>query len=63
MLITKNPSEEKIQFLIEQSKDKFANWLKDLEDGDFYYWPAGWTSHIQMAQKLQLTQFEKGIAS
>ena len=63
MLITKNPSDEKIKWLVEQSDVKFANWLQDLEDGDFYYWPAGWTSHTQMAQRLQISAFEKGVST
>ncbi len=60
MLITKNPTKDKVEWLIGQSEQKIANWLRDLEDGDLYYWPAGYTSHDQMVQKLQLREYEKG---
>lgn len=63
MLITKNPTEEKIQWLISQSSEKMAYWLQDLDDGDIYYWPAGWTSHKQMAEQLKIKEFEKGITT
>ncbi len=60
MLITKNPSKDKVEWLIEQSDQKIANWLKDLEDGDSYCWPAGYTTHDQMIHMLQLREYEKG---
>ena len=62
MLLTQDPSKEKIQELIEQSEMKAAKWIKDLEDGHVYYWPASWTTHAQMAGKLQIKDYEKGIA-
>lgn len=63
MLLTKNPSEEKVQQLIEHSEHKYAKWLKDLEGGDLYYWPASWTTHSQMAGKLQIKDYEKGVVT
>ena len=63
MLITKNPSDEKIQWLIEQSTQKYAFWIKDGEDGDLYYWPAGYTSPHEMAYKLQIGKFETGVVT
>lgn len=62
MLLLEDPSKEKIEWLINQSQQKAANWLKDLEDGHVYYWPADWTTHAQMANKLQIKEYEKGIA-
>ncbi len=58
-----NPSKEKIQELIQQSEQKAAKWLKDIEDGNIYYWPADWTSHAQMADILQIKDYDKGIVT
>lgn len=61
MLIRKNPSNEKINELIEISEQKTANWIKDLEDGAVYYWPANSTTHSRMSEILHIDQYEKGI--
>lgn len=62
MLFTKNPSDEKLEWLIDQSEHKTANWLRDLEGGDCYFWTAETTSHEEMAEELQIKNYEKGIA-
>lgn len=63
MLLTRDPTEEKIEWLIHQSDQKAAKWLKDSEDGHIYYWPASWTTHAQMADKLQIKEYEKGVVT
>ena len=63
MLITQDPTEEKIQELIKLSEMKAAKWLKDTEDGHIYYWPDNWTTHAQMADQLQIKDYEKGIVT
>lgn len=62
MSFIKNPSDEKVEWLIDQSDQNTANWLRDLECGDCYYWPAESTSHEKMADQLQLKKYEKGFA-
>jgi hypothetical protein len=42
---------------------KAAKWIKDTEDGHIYYWPDNWTTHAQMADQLQIKDYEKGIAT
>ena len=44
MLISHNPDQQKINELISQSEQKAAKWLKDLDTGELWYWPAGWIS-------------------
>ncbi len=62
MNIIQNPTTEKIAELIEQSEMKAAKWLKDLESGDLYYWPADWVQHASVAADLKLKDWEKGIS-
>ena len=62
MILSLNPSEEKIQELISLSKDKAARWLKDNETGDVWYWPSDGAIHKEMQDALGITDYEKGIA-
>lgn len=61
MNILQNPSEEKIQELIQQSEMKAANWLRDLETDDLFYWPADRAQHASVASELALVNWEKGV--
>lgn len=63
MLLFKNPSEERIQWLIQQSDMQAAKWLKDTEDGQLYYWPANWKTHAQIADELLIKDYDKGIVT
>lgn len=63
MNILQNPSQEKVAELIEQSEMKAAKWLKDLETGDLFYWPADWNEHSRIAETLQIKVYKKGIAT
>ena len=63
MNILLNPTKEKIAELIEQSEMKAANWLKCLETGDLFYWPADWVQHASVAFELKLKEWEKGIVT
>ena len=63
MQISQNPSPEEIQELISQSDQKAAKWLKNLDTGDLWYWPADWTTHAQMAGELGIEDYEKGIVA
>jgi len=64
MIASKNPPQDKISELIQQSEQKAAKWLKDLDTGDLWYWPAAdWTSHHDMAKTLHIENYEKGIAA
>ena len=56
-----NPNKEKIQELIQLSDQKAAKWLKDLDTGNLWYWPASWVVHANMASKLRIKDYEKGI--
>lgn len=50
-----------LQELIDKSEHKAAKWVTDLDTGFTAYWPAGETSHADVAQKLKMSRFEKGI--
>ncbi|MBT3206680.1 MAG: hypothetical protein HOM14_15925 [Gammaproteobacteria bacterium] len=63
MLIVKNPSDEKLQEIINISKDKAAKWIEDPETKDKYFWPFDQAFHVQVAKKLHIPKFEKGIAT
>ncbi len=62
MLISNNPSNEKIAEIIATSTEKAAKWIKDLETNDFWYWPAEKAIHAQMASLLSIPRYEKGLA-
>ena len=61
MLPSLNPDQQKINELIQKSEMKAAKWLKNLDSGDLWYWPADWTSHHDMAIELHIKNYEKGI--
>lgn len=61
MLPILNPDELKIKSLIERSELQAAKWLKDLETGDVWYWPADWVTHATMATILKIEDYDKGI--
>jgi len=56
-----NPDKDKIQELINLSEQKAAKWLKDLDTGDLWYWPASWVIHANVAAKLKIKHYDKGI--
>ena len=58
----KNPSDTQIAEIIARSERKAAKWVKDLETGDIYYWEAEKSFHKQMADSLNITVSEKGLA-
>jgi len=62
MLLARNPTEEKIQELIDLSKDKAAKWIEDPEDNAKYYWPSDQAYHAAVAHILHIPKYEKGIA-
>ena len=57
-----NPGREKINELIQLSEQKAVKWLKDLDTGNLWYWPASWVTHSRMAAELGIKDYEKGIA-
>lgn len=61
MNLVQNPNQSKIAELIAQSEMQAVKWLKDLETGDMYYWPADWVQHASVANELKLKHWEKGI--
>lgn len=63
MQISCNPSPEQISRLIALSKHKAAKWIKDLDTGDTWYWPADDTFHASVAKFVHVTNYEKGIAT
>lgn len=58
---TINPDRCKIRELINLSDQKAAKWLQDLNTGDFWYWPASWITHDNMAAELNIQDYDKGI--
>lgn len=58
---TINPDRNKIQELINLSDQKAAKWLQDLNTGDFWYWPASWITHDNMAAELNVQDYDQGI--
>ena len=56
-----NPDKGKISELIEMSDQKAAKWLKDLDTDNLWYWPASWVTHANMAAKLGIKHYDKGI--
>lgn len=63
MLITENPSKDKLEKLIDLSEIKAVKWLKDLDGGQKYYWPADWRTHDTIAAVLQIYRYEKGVVT
>lgn len=61
MKISKNPGEEKIKEYCNLSKYAAAKWLKDMESGDVFAWPAGSEQHAAVAAALGIEKYEKGL--
>ncbi len=61
MLIFSDPDDYKLAELFAASECAAANWIKDLDTGETYYWPAGDTSHKRMAKTLQVKRYDKGL--
>ena len=59
----KNPTDDRIKEIIALSEHRAAKWLKDLETGDLWYWPADWTTHSKKAEELQVQDYDKGIVT
>ena len=59
---TKNPTDSQILGIITRSKVKTASWIKDLSSGDSYYWEAEGPMHKQMADSLNISDFDEGLA-
>jgi len=62
MLIYCNPGKKKLAKLFAASKYNAAKWVKDLDTGDTYYWPASDVQHKHMAKTLQIKRYTKGLA-
>ena len=63
MLIVKNPSNEQLQEVLDHSKNKAAKWIEEPETKDKYFWPSDQAFHADVAKKLNIPVFEKGIAT
>ncbi|MCP4122543.1 MAG: hypothetical protein GY751_12390 [Bacteroidetes bacterium] len=61
MLIYSDPDEEKLAELFAASEYDSANWIKDLDTGEAYYWPACDMPHKRMAKVLSVDRYEKGV--
>ncbi len=62
MLIYCNPGKKKLAKLFAASKYNAAKWVKDLDTGDTYFWPASDVPHKRMAKTLQVKRYDKGLA-
>gem|GEM_PF-2937979 len=56
-----NPDNEKISELISLSEQKAVKWIKDLDTGDLWYWPASWATHANIAAELNIKDYDKGV--
>ena len=54
MIISHNPDANKVKTIIDNSEQKAAKWLKDLDTNEFWYWPADWQSHHNNACCMDL---------
>ena len=54
MIPLRNPTNQEIKALINQSANKAAKWLKDTATGDIYYWPAEIYQHAAVATALKI---------
>ncbi len=61
MLIYSDPDEEKLAELFAASEYDSANWMKDLDTGETYYWPASDLSYERMAKVLSIDRYAKGV--
>lgn len=62
MIPLRNPTNQEIKALINQSANKAAKWLKDTATGDIYYWPAEIYQHAAVATALKIEDYTKGLA-
>ncbi len=60
MLIYSEPDEKKLAELFAASEYDAANWIKDLDTGESYYWPASDLSYKRMAKVLSIDHYDKG---
>jgi len=56
-----NPDIVKINELISLSDQKAAKWIKELDTGNLWYWPASWVTHANIAAELNIKDYDKGI--
>ncbi len=61
MLIYSNPDNQKLNELFAASEYDAASWIKDLDTGEIYYWPASDMPHKRMAKVLSVDRYEKGV--
>ena len=61
MLIYSNPDDRKLAELFAASEYDAANWIKDLDTGETYYWPASDLPHKRMAKVLSIDRYDKGV--
>lgn len=61
MLIAHNPTSAGIQKAIAASKHNAAKWIRDTVSGEYWYWPAEYANHSDMAEQLGIIEYTKGI--
>jgi len=61
MLIYSNPDDRKLAELFAASEYDSANWIKDLDTGETYYWPANDLPYERMAKVLSIDRYAKGV--
>ena len=61
MLIYCDPDEKKLGELFAASEYDAAKWIKDLDTGETYYWPASDVPHKRMAKVLSVERYDKGL--
>jgi len=59
--IYSDPDEKKLAELFAASEYGAANWIKDLDTGETYYWPASDLPHKRMAKVLSVERYDKGV--
>ncbi len=59
--IYSDPDEKKLAELFAASEYDAANWIKDLDTGETYYWPASDIPHKRMAKVLSVDCYDKGV--
>lgn len=63
MIISRNPTPEKIKEIINLSKDLAAKWIYDPSSNDYWYWPSDAAFHANVAKSLNISKYDKGIAT
>jgi len=61
MLIYSNPDDRKLAELFAASEYDAASWIKDLDTGETYYWPANDLPYKRMAKVLSIDRYAKGV--